>query len=427
MVAKRKRWVCPLCEVGVLGPLRPRKDNAVRYCLPCTEKTGKLKERVAPASLKNKERKAQQKEEAKERKAEKQKENPKPRNTKRSWMQDPRYVFSYEDRAYNIMEMAEKMCGSARWDSVVKNAAKKTQATLYTCTANRTMKRLWDRTVQGKGAQGNRGALRISRTSKSYSTGRGGNGYGVTMSATPHNVGDTMTTLLHEFVHVAHLSQVSAARINDKRRPHDLMFNIIQWQMAKNFWGYDFSPHIAGWSVGRGYAPTRHLSSWLNEQIKSGNPKVMRWFTMEAPPEKEKKKGKTRPPNWEITKLSDTLVRVRFTPGLMSVFDYIMECPEDEDRVGLREAIDNATKKGKECLVDMEEPLLDTLTNELEHAQSFNSVLNEPSEYKGTARTMYAIQKWKEGVRWCARGASYSANFYWGNPCWTGGLEEPSE
>ncbi len=39
--SKRKRWVCPLCNVGKLGLQRPRKNDVVRYCLPCSEKTGK--------------------------------------------------------------------------------------------------------------------------------------------------------------------------------------------------------------------------------------------------------------------------------------------------------------------------------------------------------------------------------------------------
>lgn len=43
------RWECPTSKhPGVLGPERPRKENACRYCLPCTAETGKLTERVAP-------------------------------------------------------------------------------------------------------------------------------------------------------------------------------------------------------------------------------------------------------------------------------------------------------------------------------------------------------------------------------------------
>jgi len=46
---KRTRWVCPTCDDGRLGPTRPRKDNIVRYCLPCSAAAGKLVERATPA------------------------------------------------------------------------------------------------------------------------------------------------------------------------------------------------------------------------------------------------------------------------------------------------------------------------------------------------------------------------------------------
>jgi hypothetical protein len=57
---KRVRWVCPLCCKGANGSIRPRRNDAVRYCLPCTKKTGKLTERAAPSL----ERKKREREEA---------------------------------------------------------------------------------------------------------------------------------------------------------------------------------------------------------------------------------------------------------------------------------------------------------------------------------------------------------------------------
>jgi len=55
----KRRWVCPLgCGSNVLAPERMRKDNALRYCLDCTKKTGKLVERVCPAADGRRERKA---------------------------------------------------------------------------------------------------------------------------------------------------------------------------------------------------------------------------------------------------------------------------------------------------------------------------------------------------------------------------------
>lgn len=46
---KQARWVCPRCNVGRLAPTRPRRDDVRRYCLPCSEATGRLVERVAPS------------------------------------------------------------------------------------------------------------------------------------------------------------------------------------------------------------------------------------------------------------------------------------------------------------------------------------------------------------------------------------------
>jgi hypothetical protein len=46
--AKLIRWVCPDCGQGKLAPSRPRRDDTRRYCLRCSEKTGRLVERAAP-------------------------------------------------------------------------------------------------------------------------------------------------------------------------------------------------------------------------------------------------------------------------------------------------------------------------------------------------------------------------------------------
>ena len=49
MVApQRKRYVCPLCGTAVLSPSRMAKDDVRRFCLRCSERTGKLVARVSP-------------------------------------------------------------------------------------------------------------------------------------------------------------------------------------------------------------------------------------------------------------------------------------------------------------------------------------------------------------------------------------------
>jgi hypothetical protein len=48
--ATRVRWECPTGRhPSKLGPRRPRLDDVVRYCLPCSEGTGRLVQRIAPA------------------------------------------------------------------------------------------------------------------------------------------------------------------------------------------------------------------------------------------------------------------------------------------------------------------------------------------------------------------------------------------
>ena len=48
-MAKQVRWKCADCNHGLLAPMKPRKNDVRRYCLPCSAKSGKLVERVAPS------------------------------------------------------------------------------------------------------------------------------------------------------------------------------------------------------------------------------------------------------------------------------------------------------------------------------------------------------------------------------------------
>ena len=47
-MTKQVRWKCADCNHGLLAPMKPRKNDVRRYCLPCSAKTGKLVERVSP-------------------------------------------------------------------------------------------------------------------------------------------------------------------------------------------------------------------------------------------------------------------------------------------------------------------------------------------------------------------------------------------
>lgn len=47
-MAKMVRWKCEDCGSGCLAPSKPRLDDTRRYCLPCSEATGRLVKRTAP-------------------------------------------------------------------------------------------------------------------------------------------------------------------------------------------------------------------------------------------------------------------------------------------------------------------------------------------------------------------------------------------
>lgn len=51
---RRFRWACPTVNSGhpaVLGSSRPHREDIVRYCLACSEATGRLVLRTAPVLL----------------------------------------------------------------------------------------------------------------------------------------------------------------------------------------------------------------------------------------------------------------------------------------------------------------------------------------------------------------------------------------
>ena len=58
-MSRRRRWVCPLCTSGPLGPSRMAADDVRRYCLKCSAETGRLVRRQAPALEKQRARKVQ--------------------------------------------------------------------------------------------------------------------------------------------------------------------------------------------------------------------------------------------------------------------------------------------------------------------------------------------------------------------------------
>lgn len=271
---KQYRWVCPECGKGALGPSRPRKDNIVRYCLPCSAKAGKLVARVCPALDNKRNKKAVAKKEAAVRK--RARTSPKPRNTKLAFVREPRSIHR---QGINMMLAAKKICGNkSAWNRAMLAAFE------YRKIPVRSERRaeiganaaegLWKRTVVRKGRGSGNGGIVLMPNQRS---GRGGPHWGATVG-----IGGTsyaaLQTLLHEIVHVVHLSGMNAPRINGKRRPHGYCFNIVLCSMAKSLWGYPYNPYEAGYSVGRGYAPSRNLEAWLYHEMCKPDSRVNRWL-----------------------------------------------------------------------------------------------------------------------------------------------------
>jgi len=75
------RWVCTRCGSGKLAPSRPRADDVRRYCLSCSEATGRLVRRSAPSLEARRERKAVARRAATQRASERERERVTERHT----------------------------------------------------------------------------------------------------------------------------------------------------------------------------------------------------------------------------------------------------------------------------------------------------------------------------------------------------------
>jgi hypothetical protein len=62
-----RRWVCPLCGHGKIAPARPRRLDVRVWCLRCSQRTGQLVHRVAPAAQRRAEERAERRRERRQR------------------------------------------------------------------------------------------------------------------------------------------------------------------------------------------------------------------------------------------------------------------------------------------------------------------------------------------------------------------------
>lgn len=190
------------------------------------------------------------------------------RKTSRDWMKNPRFEYECNDLTVNIMLAVQTMCKSTGWNSD-------------------RLKPLWNRTAlvgRGKLVTSNISYVNFTRSKKNIAYGNcrslnlncfdhGDKKVSVTGANT--DLADTLVTILHELCHVV---QGNPPKVNGVDRYHDLAFNMQQYKMARRWWGYSVHPLDAGWSIGKGYAPTKHLVEWLQVRIENQDPKVMSWL-----------------------------------------------------------------------------------------------------------------------------------------------------
>ncbi len=115
MNSKQARWKCPNCGDGILAPQRPRLDDIRRYCLPCSSKSGKLVERIAPALEAQRTRRKEQRTSMKKKKRQSQRrrieraENTPRKIAERIYSKQGEYGMNIERETARLWKMLSKM------------------------------------------------------------------------------------------------------------------------------------------------------------------------------------------------------------------------------------------------------------------------------------------------------------------------------
>ena len=125
MATKQVRWKCPKCDSGVLAPSKPRKDDIKRYCLPCSEETGRLQPRVAPALEKQRERSAVSNKKKNQRKRQTASKRASVKNQKAAILKARQRMFDKEAaRIWDLMEPWHKNKYNGKVPKVILGTAR---------------------------------------------------------------------------------------------------------------------------------------------------------------------------------------------------------------------------------------------------------------------------------------------------------------
>jgi hypothetical protein len=232
-----KRWICPRpsCASGVNAPARMRKDNVLRWCLPCSAATGKMVERICPSAEKEREeREAKAKEREKRKRA---------RVRKRV---DSREVYAEETA--RLIGLDLRAAAPVMWRAFKRTGLPMARATMP-------------------------GPLRFVRSGY-RSTGHAGYDGSVFMRVVKDRPGRTIEVLLHELAH-------HAAGFEYKGDNHGPVFNAMLAAGARELW-----PWITSW-IGtslpircrRGYALSRIIAAALEGEWALDKTRVLAPFS----------------------------------------------------------------------------------------------------------------------------------------------------
>jgi len=209
------------------------------------------------------------------------------------WMNDKKWMLRHptdEALEINLMSFTKSVCLTMDVESICREAEEwvKSKGVLVrkAWVHGTDIQEMWNRTNKDKGVSNKTGQRRIVLRRKARhdsAHGHGGTQSGVLVSGIVNwGAGRAICTIIHELAHVVHLNRYKESIVNNRRRPHDLLYNRIMLKMMQAYCGIPESqtnPIALGWSVGNGYAPSKKIEAIHEEMVKSKDPKVMRWYT----------------------------------------------------------------------------------------------------------------------------------------------------
>jgi len=186
-----KRYVCPReCGNNCLAPDRMASDDVRRFCLPCSEETGKMVERVCPARERAKKKRAEARRE--KRKAE-----------RKAAREAAKAAYTLEDGT-DVQRMVARVRHLGAW----KHEGDRVAAAVKRCHVDIQI-------GEPRGAHG-----------RAWGTRR----VHVHLRRDTHPA-RAMSIIVHELAHVAHAALRRARGIRGKRYAHDGMFWSL-WEAA---------------------------------------------------------------------------------------------------------------------------------------------------------------------------------------------------